>query len=128
MGDEDDGAAVLLLKVQQHILHLATLERVEGGEGLVHDDHRRVDGQGAGQADTLLHTAGELMGVLVREAGQADLLQYFHGALLTLLLALAGDFEAEGGVVQHAARGHQGEGLEHHAHVPSTQVDQLRRG
>ncbi|MNN05520.1 hypothetical protein D3C81_1182850 [compost metagenome] len=128
VGDEDDGAAVLLLQVQQDILHLAALERVEGGEGLVHDDHRGVDRQGAGQADALLHATGQLMGILVREAGQADLLQHFHGAPLALLLALAGHFQAEGGVVQHAARGHQGEGLEHHAHVATAQVDQLRLG
>ena len=65
---------------------------------------------------------------LVRKAVQAYLLEYLHGALFTRFLALAGHFQAERGVVQHAARGHQGEGLEDHAHVAAAQVDQLRLG
>lgn len=66
------------------------------------------------------------MRVLVGEGVQADLLEHFHGALLALLAAGAGHFQAEGGVIQHAARRHQGEGLEDHAHVAPAQVDQLR--
>lgn len=103
VGHEDDGAAVGLLQLQQHVLHLAALERVEGREGLVHDDHRGVDGEGAGQADALLHTAGEFVGEFVGEGIQANLLEHLHGALFTLLAALAGDFEAECGVVQNGA-------------------------
>src|SRR3990167_763699 len=128
VGDEDDGAPIGLLQLQQHVLHLAALERVEGGKGLVHDDHRGVYGQGAGQADALLHTTGQLMGMFVSEGVQADLLEHFHGALLALLAALASDFQAEGGVVQHGARGHQGEGLEDHAHIAAAQVDEFRLG
>ena len=65
---------------------------------------------------------------LVRKGVQANLLEYLHGALFAHLLALAGHFQAEGGVVQHAARRHQGEGLEDHAHVAAAQIDKLRLG
>src|SRR5690606_30728778 len=126
VGNEDDGAAMGLLQLQQHVLHFAALERVEGGKGLVHDDHRRVHRQGTGQPDTLLHAAGKFVRVLVREGRQANLFEHFHGALLALLAADAGHFKAEGGIVQHAARRHQGKGLKDHAHVAAAQVDQLR--
>ena len=54
---------------QQFLLqHLAGL-RVERGERLVHQQHRRVHRERADEADALLHAAGELIGIVLLEAG-----------------------------------------------------------
>ena len=117
VGDEDDGALVLALEPQQLVLHLGADQRVEGGERLVHQHDRRVVGQGAGQADALLHAAGHLARVAGVILVQSDLLQGLHRRFMALGLGHAGDFQAEGGVVERRQVRHQREGLEHHAHV-----------
>ena len=43
----------------QLFLHLAPGQRVEGGERLVHQQHRGLHGQRAGDGDALLHAAGQ---------------------------------------------------------------------
>lgn len=50
----------LLWRLDELLLHLAADQRVEGREGLVHEQHVGVGGQGAGEAHTLAHAAREL--------------------------------------------------------------------
>ena len=45
---------------------------VEGGEGLVHEEHFGLDDQGAGESHALLHSAGEFFGISAFEAVQPD--------------------------------------------------------
>ncbi|MNF47351.1 hypothetical protein D3C84_285440 [compost metagenome] len=123
VGDEDDGALLLGLEAHQLALHLAADQRVEGGEGFVHEEDGRVVGQRPGQADALLHAAGQLVGIAVFVAGEADLAQCLAGTGLTLALAYAGDFQAEGGVFQDAHVRHQREGLEDHAHFLAAYIE-----
>ena len=47
------------------VLHVAADQRVERAERLVVEHHLRVDGERTGDADALLHAAGELVGELV---------------------------------------------------------------
>ena len=54
---EDDGALELGLQFEQFILQTRPDQRIEGGEGLIHEQDRRVSRKGAGQTDTLLHAA-----------------------------------------------------------------------
>ncbi|MCY1515483.1 hypothetical protein D9M68_500710 [compost metagenome] len=124
MGDEDDGALLLRLQAYQLALHLATDQRIERGEGFVHEQDGRVVGQRAGQADALLHAAGQLVRVAVFVAGEAHLAQRFAGTGIALALADAGDFQAEGGVFQDAHVWHQREGLKHHAHLLAAHIEQ----
>ena len=59
--------------------------RIEGGEGLVHQQHPRLDGQRAGELHALLHAAGELVHEGLLELRQVHQLE----VLSTMSLALA---------------------------------------
>src|SRR5712692_6776652 len=63
VGDVDDGLARLAPDVDQHALHLVAGERVQRGEGLVHEEDGRVVGQGAGDGHALLHPSAQLVRV-----------------------------------------------------------------
>ena len=80
VGDEHHRLAELLLEPDHLVLHVAPDQRVERRERLVEQQHLRVDGQRAGQADALLHAAGELVGVVVLVALEADQLDDLLGA------------------------------------------------
>ncbi|MDT4847340.1 hypothetical protein FQZ97_813910 [compost metagenome] len=125
MGDEDDGALLLGLQAHQLALHLAADQRVQGGEGFVHEQDGRVVGQRAGQADALLHATGELVRVAVLIPTQADLAQCLAGTGMALVFADAGNLQAKGGIFQDAHVRHQREGLEDHAHFLAPDVQQL---
>ena len=71
VGDEHHRLADLVVQPDDLVLHVAADQRVEGRERLVEEQHRRVAGERAGQADALLHAAGELVGVAALEAGRA---------------------------------------------------------
>ena len=65
MGDEQIGEVELLLQLLKEIDDLSLNGDVQGGDGLVTDDERGVDGQGPGDAYALTLTPAELMGVPV---------------------------------------------------------------
>ena len=73
--------------------------------------------QRAGDADPLVHAAGQLGGMVVLEAAQADEIDELHGAIIPLGLADALELEVEGDVVDRRQPRHQGRLLEHHAAV-----------
>ena len=82
MGDEDDGLAELALQAQELVLELLADHRVDRAERLVHEHHRRVGGERAGDPDALLLAAGELGGVALGEGRvEADPLEQLHRAL-----------------------------------------------
>jgi hypothetical protein len=85
--DEQQREAHLVPQLEQLLLHLAARERVERGEGLVHQQHARLHRQRAGNGHALLHAARELVRVHVGELGQADLVQVVQRALGRFLLA-----------------------------------------
>ena len=66
-----DARALLARPDGQKVLHqeLARL-RVEGGQGLVEQQHGRPHHQRAGDADALAHAAGELLGIGARRTRQ----------------------------------------------------------
>jgi hypothetical protein len=45
---------------------------VERGEGLIHQQHLRIDRKRSGETDTLLHPAGQLVRIGVGEVAQSD--------------------------------------------------------
>jgi hypothetical protein len=83
--DEQQREAHLVPQREQLLLHLAARERVERGEGLVHQQHARLHGERAGNGHALLHAAGELVRMHVGEPGQADLVEVVQRALGGLL-------------------------------------------
>ena len=63
VGDEEHGEAGVVPEPQQLVLHLAAGERVERGEGLVHQQDVRLHGHAAGDGDALLHAARKRVGI-----------------------------------------------------------------
>ena len=68
VGDEDDRLADGLLQAQELRLQPLADDGVDGGERLVHQQHRRIRGQRAGDAGPLALPAGQLRGVAVPDA------------------------------------------------------------
>ena len=81
-------AAEILL---QHHLRL----RIEGREGLVHEQNRGIDGERARKRRALAHAAGELMGKMIGEIRQAALLQQRLGDLAPLRARHAADLQPD---------------------------------
>jgi hypothetical protein len=103
--------------VQQDLLHLLARERVEGAHRLVHQQHGRVVGERAGDADALLHPARQLVDGAVAEGLEADQRQLLVGEPVALDAADAAHAQAERDVVAHREPGHQRVLLEHHAAI-----------
>ena len=122
VGDEHDGPVHAGLQVDEFVLHLGADERVQGAEGLVHEQHLRIVGQGPGQAHALLHAAGKLGGLALLEPFQADQFDGVHGLFRARGLVHAADFQPELDVVEHAALRQQAEVLEDHGHLVPAQV------
>ena len=74
MGDEQDGLAGAGMDLQQLLLHGLAGLGVERPERLVHQQDLGIDGERAGDADALLHAAGQLMraAILRRAVGRRD--------------------------------------------------------
>ena len=69
VGDEQVRQLQFLLQVPHQIENLRLDGNVEGGNRLVEDDQVRLQGQGAGDADTLRLAAGEAVRIAVEEPG-----------------------------------------------------------
>ena len=91
---------------------------VQVGQGLVHQQHPRLDDEGPGQGHPLLLPAGQLVGL----AG-LELVDLHHPQCLVhpggdLLLGHLPGLQAVGHVVEHVVVGQQSVALEHHGGVP----------
>ena len=80
---------------QQFGLHAPAGQRVEGGEGLVHQQHGGLHGQGAGDLQALLHAARELHRELRPVTVETDHAQVLgpDGVALGAAQALEGEAE-----------------------------------
>jgi hypothetical protein len=117
VGDEDDGR----LRLHVHPLEFAGEflpgERVQRGEGLVHQHHPRLADERAAERHPLLHAAGEFVWQAFLEAAQAGEVQQLAGAFAVLRPAPAEDLDREQDVVQHRSPRQQGGTLEQHRDV-----------
>ena len=95
---------------------------VQGRQGLVEQQHLRLDRQRPGQRDALLLAAGHLVGIAIRVIVEADQLQVFHRPLVAGAGILSAQLQTERHVVPGGHVREEGVRLEDHAHVP------LRRG
>ena len=101
-------------EVQQLVAHLLAGHLVEGGERLVHEQQRRIDCEGAGDRDALLHPAGERVGPVVAELLEADQLdQLVDGDAVACLAGV--ELASEADVRLDVAPGQQGGLLEDEA-------------
>ena len=99
MGDEDDRLVRARQKLRQILPkdHAGLL--VERAEGLVHQQHRRVEAERTRQCRALPHAAGQLAGRVVGEVGQTDGAQSLACALLVQVFRNALEEHSEADVL-----------------------------
>src|SRR5579884_406923 len=103
--------------------HLVAGQRVEGAEGLVHQQQRRVVDQGAADRHALAHAPGQLPGVAALEAGQADAAEQLAGPADVRLAAEAAHVDRQQHVVLHRPPVEQRVALEDDAEVGEWTAD-----
>src|SRR5580704_9241844 len=80
MGDKNDGLLQPPRQFAKFALQLGARYRVQGPEGLVHQENRRIGGQGAGDSHALALPAGKLSGLSRGEFGDVETHQFQHFA------------------------------------------------
>ena len=117
MGDVDGGDAHRVLDVLDDGAHLHPELCVQVGEGLVEEQHVRLDAEGAGQGHALLLAAGEALGQTVGILVDLHELHELVGLLGDLGLGQLLVLQAELHVLAHGEMGEDGVILEDHADV-----------
>src|ERR1700722_944586 len=84
VGDEHQRLLVDLPDAQELLLQDGAVLLVERRERLVHQQDLGIVGKGARDRDALAHAAGELVGVVVREAGEAGAVEIAPDRFLDL--------------------------------------------
>ena len=125
MGDEQYGDADPGPDVEQHPLHHRAGLGIERAERLVHEQHARIVGKRARDADALLHAARELLGEGVGARRQTDPRQQRAADALGLGGAAPGQQRAEAHVLDHGLPGEERGILEHDTAVGARGGDRL---
>ncbi len=95
MGDEEDGFALGLPDAKQFVAHDHAGDGVERAERLVEEHHVGIDGERAGDLDTLFHAAGEFMRVGLLKTFQSDHLDIVSDPLRAIGPRKSGETEAD---------------------------------
>ena len=97
VGDEQDRGRGLAPDIDEKALHLRPRLDVEGGEGLVHQEHLRPHREGPRHRHPLAHAARELVRALVGGIAQPHRGEHLlrHGAALVSADALEGEAERD---------------------------------
>ena len=106
------GHGLLGPQLEQFTAQVFGGEDVEGGEGLVHEEDFGLDDEGAGEADALLHAAGELLGIGGFETVETDGVEHAHAALAALFRVDAAGLERGLDIFEDGEPGEEGEALE----------------
>ena len=126
--DEQDRLSELALQVNELVLHLAADERIERGEGLVHEQDVGLGGQGPRQTHSLTHPAGELAGLVVPPALEPDHRQSLLGPALAFGAIDALNLQAVSGVLPHRPVRKKSEVLEDHGYSFAANIAQFLLG
>ena len=126
VGDEDRGLSHHRGELHELVLKLAANQRIQGAEGLVHQEDVGVGRERAPQPHPLLHAPRELVGEAILPAAELHQVEHALGLLPAFSLADAAYFQGLGDVVAHGAMRHEAEVLEHHAHALASKLTQLR--
>ena len=98
-------------------VHVFARHGVERSERLVHEQHRGIVDEGAGDGDPLLHAAGQLPRIAMLEAGESDEGEEVHRHLLVPVATEPLDVDGQEHVVEHAPPRKEHRRLEHHSDV-----------
>ena len=118
MGDEDGREAQPLLEGSDLLPHPQAEAGVQVGQRLVEQDDLRLHDERAGQGNTLLLAAGELVRVPLGVLLDAHGAQARGDAVVALLASHLLELEPESDVLLHREVREKGVGLEHHRHRP----------
>ena len=125
VSDEDDGLVDSALQFHQFVLHLAAYERVEGAERLIHQQYLRVLGQGSCEAHPLLHTAAEVVWVVITPTAKPHHFQCLKSFLVAFLGGDSLHLQSILHVFSDSLVGEQSEMLEYHAHLVAADFPQV---
>jgi hypothetical protein len=107
--------AELLVDLLDLELELLAQALVEGAERLVHEDQLRLVDEAAGDRDTLLLPARQLLGLAAGVGAQRYRLEHRHDAALDLAAGELAHAQREGDVLEDGHVRHQRVVLKHHA-------------
>ena len=118
VGDVERRDVETPLDVADLFLHVGAELPVERAQGLVHEEGRGIEDQGAGQGHALLLAAAQLARAPGREPREADELEHPLDAGPDLDAGHPAKAEREGDVVEHAQVGEEGVVLEDDPEIP----------
>ncbi len=125
VGDDDKGLAILVAEVEEELVELLLVLRVERARWLVSEDDARVVDEGTGNGDALFLATRELVGLVAGTIGEAHEAEQLLCALLGSLLRGACDVGRYHDVLQSREFGQQLVELEDEADVAIAEVGQL---
>ena len=126
VSDENRGLSHHRCQLHELVLELAADQRIQGAEGLVHQEDIGIGRERAAQPHPLLHAPRELVGEAVLPTVELHQVEHALGLFPALSLAETAYFQGLGDVVAHRPMRHQAEVLEHHAHALAPKPAQLR--
>ena len=118
VGDIDKGDVHLTLQALQFQLHLLAQLEVKCAQRLVQQKDARLVDQTAGNGNTLLLTAGQLMDAAALKPFQADDLEHFQHLGADFLLGHLFQAQAESDILKHIQVREERVLLEHRVHRP----------
>ena len=129
VSDDEDGARgnfVIEPEFEKFAAERFGGEHVERGEWLVHEENFGLDDESAGDADALLHAAGEFLGISGLETIEADGVDDAESAFVALDGSHAARFERGFDVFENGEPGKQRKALENDGDIGRTVAHRRR--
>ena len=117
MGDDDEGDAFFLIKIEKKFFNFGASGRIEVASGFVGKDDFGMIDDGASDADALLLPARKIVGFVVGFVVKLNGLEGGHGELFAVAAVGAGDFERQEEVVEDGVAGVHEELLKDEAEI-----------
>src|SRR3954447_15631358 len=125
VGDEEDRVVLGAGDVEEEALHAPAGLRVEGAEGLVHQDEFGLIDQRSRDCYALLHAAAEVFGIVVGEFSEADGFQVFVRELAAFVAGHRAKAQAVFDVLADGQPAEGRVGLEDHSAIAADAGDRL---
>lgn len=81
VGDHNEGDALLLIEIKQHLFYLGTSNTIEVAGWFVGEDNIWLCDERTSNTDTLFLAATEIFGSILSLIGEINFLQHLHGTL-----------------------------------------------
>ena len=125
MGNQQRGLPGFHQRLREIVLQHDAGLRIDRGERLVQQQHRRIDGERARQRRALAHAAGQLMRVALGEFAKLEGIEKFAGFLSAVRRVELSDFGTQHHVLLDRAPGQQQILLQHEGDMVVRALDPL---